>query len=144
MKVEKFKDITIGYMRRVGEYGSENEKLMETFKDFLKENGMLHDELVLLGIALDNPAIVPAKEQRYDVGVILEDNTETILDTRKIDDGNYAIFEVPHTRQGVISFWQNLPQLTAGLSIDYEKPIIERYSMEKVSNHLCEFCIPLK
>lgn len=44
----------------------------------------------------------------------------------------------------VSDFWKNIQTLTADLSIDVSKPIIERYAFSKISSHLCEFCIPLK
>lgn len=53
MKIEEFKDITIAYMRNIGEYGNKNEKLMVDFKNFLKENNLFTDTAIILGIALD-------------------------------------------------------------------------------------------
>lgn len=144
MKIEEFKNITIAYMRNTGEYGSKNKELMENFKDFLRTNHLLNEQTTILGIALDNPTFTPTNELRYDVGLIIDKNEEIALKKRKIDDGKYAIFEVSHTEQGVVSFWQDIPQLTADLSIDDKKPIIERYAMDKITNCLCEFCIPLK
>lgn len=78
------------------------------------------------------------------IGLIINEDKKISLHTRKVDDGKYATYEVAHTKQGVMSFWKNIPQLTATLFIDYDKPIIERYDMNKITNHLCEFCIPLK
>ena len=92
MKIEEFKDITIAYMRNIGEYGNKNEKLMVDFKNFLKENNLFTDTAIILGIALDNPNLIPADELRYDVGLILNENKKVNLPTRKIDDGKYAIF----------------------------------------------------
>lgn len=101
MKIEEFKDITIAYMRNIGEYGNKNEKLMVDFKNFLKENNLFTDTAIILGIALDNPNLIPADDLRYDVGLILNENKKVNLPTRKIDDGKYAIFEVIHTKQDV-------------------------------------------
>ncbi|MFR1599056.1 MAG: GyrI-like domain-containing protein, partial [Coprobacillus cateniformis] len=101
MKIEEFKNVTMIYMRHVGEYGLKNKELMETFKQFLKDNHLLNDQSVILGIALDNPQIVPADQLRYDVGLIVDETENDILPSRLIDDGKYAIFEVPHTAQGV-------------------------------------------
>ena len=66
------------------------------------------------------------------------------LPVRNIANGCYAIFEVEHTEESVSDFWKNIQTLTADLSIDVSKPIIERYAFSKISSHLCEFCIPLK
>ncbi len=144
MKMEEFKCSTIAYMRNIGAYGAKNEKLMEEFKQFLKDNNLLHTETTILGIALDNPATTPAEELRYDIGLIWAGDQKIRLNTRKIDDGRYAIFEAAHTKEGVASFWESIPQLTASLPIDNGKPIIERYNIAKITNRVCEFCIPLK
>ena len=143
MKIEEFKDITIAYMRNIGEYGNKNEKLMVDFKNFLKENNLFTDTAIILGIALDNPNLIPADELRYDVGLILNENKKVNLPTRKIDDGKYAIFEVIHTKQDVLSFWGNIHKLTADLLVDDRRQIIERYASNKIANHLCEFCVPI-
>ena len=59
----------------------------------MKENNLFTDTAIILGIALDNPNLIPADELRYDVGLILNENKKVNLPTRKIDDGKYAIFE---------------------------------------------------
>ena len=139
MKIETFQGITIAYMRRIGAYGPENRQLMEKLKAFLAQHDLLKS--TILGIPLDDPTITPAEKLRYDVGLIVPANATIPLPTRSIDDGTYAVFEVQHTQQGVSSFWQNIGQLT--LSIDNTKPIIERYSSQKIAEHLCEFCVPI-
>ena len=145
MKIEEFEDIKIAYMRRVGKYGLENKHLMETFKAYLKTKGLLKKETTILGIALDNPMYISEERQRYDVGIIIS-NKESKYDlpVRNIANGRYAIFEVEHTEESVSDFWKNIQTLTADLSIDVSKPIIERYAFSKISSNLCEFCIPLK
>ena len=145
MKIEEFEDIKIAYMRRIGKYGLENKHLMETFKDYLKARGLFKEETTILGIALDNPMYISEERQRYDVGVvILDKKSKYDLPVRNIASGHYAIFEGEHTAECVSNFWKNIQTLTADLSIDISKPIIERYAFSKISLHLCEFCIPLK
>ena len=139
MKIETFQGITIAYMRRIGAYGPENRQLMEKLKAFLAQHDL--SKSTILGIPLDDPTITPAEKLRYDVGLIVPVHAVIPLPTRSIDDGTYAVFEVQHTQQGVSSFWQNIGQLT--LSIDNTKPIIERYSSQKIAEHLCEFCVPI-
>ena len=139
MKIETFQGVTIAYMRRIGAYGPENRQLMEKLKAFLAQHDLLKS--TILGIPLDDPTITPAEQLRYDVGLIVPARAAIPLPIRSIDDGTYAVFEVQHTQQGVSSFWQNIGQLT--LSIDNTKPIIERYSSQKIVEHLCEFCIPI-
>ena len=139
MKIETFQGVTIAYMRRTGAYGPENRQHMEKLKAFLAQHDL--SKSTILGIPLDDPTITPAEQLRYDVGLIVPVRAAIPLPTRSIDDGTYAVFEVQHTQQGVSSFWQNIGQLT--LSIDNTKPIIERYSSQKIAEHLCEFCIPI-
>ena len=144
MIIEEFENIKIAYMRRVGEYGKENKKLMEIFKEYLKENRLFDENTVLVGIALDNPVETPATMQRYDVGIIVRDELDYDLPIREIANGEYAIFEVPHTKEDIMHFWKNIQNITANLPVDTSKPIIERYSNYKINSQLCEFCIPLK
>ena len=144
MKIEEFKNITIAYIRRTGNYGFENKIFMENFKEYLREKELLDKSSVILGIALDNPAMTDKNKLRYDVGLIVSGEPNTALDIRKIPDGMYAVFELPHTEQDVAAFWSNIEQLVGDLTVDKAKPMIERYSADKVAKHLCEFCIPLK
>ena len=144
MKIEEFRDITIAYMRRTGNYGFENKILMENFKEYLKEKKMLDDSSIILGIALDDPVHTDGDKLRYDVGLIISGENNAALSTRKIPDGTYAVFEIPHTEQDVADFWSNIEQLSGNLPVDETKPLSERYSADKVAKHLCEFCVPLK
>lgn len=145
MIIEEFKDIKIAYMRRTGRYGVENKQLMEVFKNYLKINDLFKNDTTILGIALDNPLLTPENEQRYDVGIIITGRKKHCdLPIRSIDNGRYAIFEVAHTEHDVSDFWENIEILTSDLSVDYTKPIIERYAFSKISLYLCEFCVPLK
>ena len=144
MIIEEFENVKIAYMRRIGEYGKENKRLMEIFKEYLKENRLFDENTVLVGIALDNPVETPATMQRYDVGIIVRDELEYALPIREIENGEYAIFEVPHTKENVMNFWENIQNITTDLPVDTSKPIIERYSNYKINSQLCEFCIPLK
>ncbi|WP_414698075.1 GyrI-like domain-containing protein [Peptacetobacter sp. AB845] len=144
MIIEEFENVKIAYMRRIGEYGKENKKLMEIFKEYLKENRLFDENTVLVGIALDNPVETPATMQRYDVGIIVRDELDYDLLIREIANGEYAIFEVPHTKEDIMHFWKNIQNITANLPVDTSKPIIERYSNYKINSQLCEFCIPLK
>lgn len=145
MIIEQFKDIQIAYIRRTGQYGEGNKKLMEEFKNYLKIHDLFTKNTTILAIALDNPSTTPENQQRYDVGIMVTDQQKHHdLPVRGIDDGAYAIFEIEHTQDAILDFWKNIEMLTSQLSIDYTKPIIERYSPSKILMHLCEFCIPLK
>ena len=130
-------------MRRTGEYGIKNKELMETFKAYLRERNLLSADSTILGIALDDPESVDKNNLRYDVGLVVTGNENIGLDVREIPDGMYAVFEIPHTIEAVSEFWNTLSSLLSKLPINRSKPIIERYNAAKISNHLCEFCIPI-
>lgn len=145
MKIEYFNDVYITYMRAVGEYGEKNHDLMDSFKKYLKKYNLMNDSLTILGIAMDNPQTTSIDELRYDVGIVsTSSNSHLDFPTRKIDDGEYAVFEVLHTNECVENFWRNIGELGSNLDVDFNKPVIERYSLKMIKNHLCEFCIPLK
>ena len=145
MTIETFEGVRIAYLRRTGRYGAGNRPLMEALKSRLREMELFDADTAILGIALDDPARTPADQQRYDVGVVLTGTAVPCgLPVRAIDDGRYAVFELPHTEEGVSNFWRNLQELTAGLPLDPTRPVLERYAAQKVSAHRCEFCVPLR
>ena len=145
MTIETFEGVWIAYLRRTGRYGAGNRQLMEALKSRLREMELFDADTTILGITLDDPARTPEDQQRYDVGVVLTGPAEPHgLPVRAIDDGRYAVFEVPHTEEGVSNFWRDLQELTAGLPLDPARPVIERYAFQKVSAHRCEFCVPLR
>lgn len=78
MKIEEFKNITIAYIRRTGNYGFENKIFMENFKEYLREKELLDKSSVILGIALDNPAMTDKNKLRYDVGLIVNGNPDIV------------------------------------------------------------------
>lgn len=145
MLIEKFENIYIAYMQRIGIYGTENKKLMETFKMYIRQKNLFDENTTILGIALDDPSMIPTDQLRYRVGIVtnmVEENCE--LPIYKVPDGLYAIFEVSHNENEIYEFWNNIAKLTRNIPIDNNRPIIERYSSKKLSQHLCEFCIPIK
>ncbi|MBM6929698.1 GyrI-like domain-containing protein [[Clostridium] spiroforme] len=145
MIIEQFKDIQIAYIRRTGQYGEGNKKLMEEFKNYLKIHDLFTENTTILAIALDDPSTTPENQQRYDIGIMMTDQQKHHdLPVRGIDDGAYAVFEIEHTPDAILDFWKNIERLTSQLAVDFTKPIIERYSSSKILMHLCEFCIPLK
>ena len=116
---------------------------MENFKQTLDREQLLDDQSVIFGIALDDPARVAAEKLRYDLGLVLRRGQSTSLETRTLEDGLYAVFEVPHTQSGILSFWRGLPALAADLPADRDRPVIERYAAPMIARHLCEMCVPL-
>lgn len=145
MKTEYLSNITIAYMRNIGEYGANNQQFMDRFKAYMSNHQLLNDQSVILGIALDNPAFTPRHLLRYDIGLIVDHHSLLLDDInyRAIDDGHYAIVEVDHTEEAVIAFWNNLSNLFHSLPVDQQRPVIERYDAKLLKDHRCEFCIPI-
>ena len=117
---------------------------METFKAYLRDRNLLSAGSTILGIALDDPYSVEKENQRYDVGLVVTGNENIGMEVREIPDGMDAVFEIFHTAEAASEFWNDLSSLLGKLPIDRSKPVVERYNAAKISNHLCEFCMPLK
>ena len=64
---ERIPSSMVIYMRRTGEYGIENYKLMDTFKKWVKENNLYDEDTVFYAIPMDNPEIVKPCQCCYDV-----------------------------------------------------------------------------
>ena len=62
-KEEFIPDTEVVYMRRIGQYGAENYALMAKMKSWAAERGILTEETVIYGIALDNPQNVVNTEK---------------------------------------------------------------------------------
>ena len=77
---------TMIYRRRVGAYGIENKKMMEAFKDWVKEEGMKGD---ILAIALDDPFTTLPSQCRYDVGIKVE--SSELENQRVFEAGKYRL-----------------------------------------------------
>lgn len=95
---------------------------------------------------MDNPEKCPPEFLRYDVGLLVSeefDNKIESLSIRELEGGIYAVFEVEHTKEGVEDFWNKFPTIATELAMDYSKPVIERYALEKIKMNKCEFCVPL-
>ena len=135
------------FMRRTGAYGIENNKLMETLKEWAKRKGLFKDSIIY-GIAHDNPAYTPQEQCRYDVCLVAETEfgaEDEAVQKGEILGGKYAVFTVPHTEEAVREFWTSVFQNLQGqeLQIDIEKPILERYRYQLVEDGKCEFCVPI-
>lgn len=139
-------------MRRIGEYGQENYKLMEDFKSWASENNLLDDNSIIYGIVRDDVKKIEPQNCRYDIGMAIELGTTckdkiNDLEVKKAIfalDGQYLIFKIEHTAEAVSEFWSNVFAILEkeNFRIDIEKPILERYSMHLVRDGFCEMCVP--
>lgn len=136
------------YMRRTGKYGSENYKLMDTFKKWIQENNLYDQDTVIYAIPMDNPEIVDPCQCRYDVCIKQPPNQKfapSQIKCRKMDGGKYLAFLIPHTAEAVQTAWKmcffELEEL--GYLMDKSRPVMERYKKTIVDRHCCELCIPI-
>lgn len=146
LQIEDMQEQDIIYARRTGPYGIENHKLMEIFKSWVREHGLLTDEAIILGIALDDPSMIIPENCRYDVCLIGSlKKKDAWVSERKLSRGKYAVLEMPHTVEMLGIAWQKgfAYVMKQGLALDSSRPVIERYVKKKVNVGLCEFCIPI-
>jgi len=143
--VESLPSKTVFYKRRVGAYGTENYALMDSVKTHLKKEKLFSENTIIYGIALDDPNKISAEHCRYDVAVE-SDAAITNMNSRELDSGEYAIFQIDHTSNAVSAFWNTFPSLLSqdSYTIDFSRPILERYKISLINNERCEMLVPIK
>ena len=147
-RTETMQPCTIAYMRRTGAYGIECKAVMEQLKSWAKQTNNLNDDSIILGIALDNPEVTAPESCRYDACLVVSNNFHTDADnvhTRKLNGGKYCVFTVAHTTEAIQQAWSTMfiEISTLEYTLDFSRPIIERYAMKMISKHLCELCVPI-
>lgn len=136
------------YMRRTGRYGPENNKLMDTFKNWVKENRLYDEDTAIYAIPMDNPETTAPCQCRYDVCIKqpLEPTYDrTQIRCRKLEGGKYLIFLIPHTAEAVQTAWRMCfsESEKSGYLFDQGRPVMERYRKTLADRHYCELCIPI-
>ncbi len=146
MNIEHIKETNVMYFRRIGAYGFENGKLMNSFKQWIKSEELFEGSTIL-GIALDNPQNVPNVNCRYDVCLITDQThfKNNRSEQRSLSAGNYAVFKIPHTKIAINEFYQNIKRIIFEKQLKViDEPIIERYQQKLVSLGYCEILIPIE
>ncbi|MFC0232386.1 GyrI-like domain-containing protein [Vagococcus entomophilus] len=143
--IEVLPSTKVFYKRRVGSYGIENYTLMEALKASLKREELFSENIVIYGIALDNPKKISPDHYRYDVAVE-SDISLPNMKTRNLDSGEYAIFQIDHTMDAISAFWSTFPSLLnkGSYIIDLSRPILERYNVNLINKGRCEMLVPIK
>jgi len=146
--IENMPVYRIAYIRQVGPYGKNNVEKMEELKRWAKNNNLLNDQSIILGIAQDNPETTKPENCRYDTCVVVSNDysvTGGNVMEGNIIGGQYAVFKIPHTAEAVQKAWIDIfPDLfRRGYQVDESRPIIERYVADMVNHHYCEICVPL-
>lgn len=145
MTIEYLPAYRLAYKRQRGPYGSENLKVMEELKNWAKAHE-LFEEGIIFGIPQDNPKETPPEACRYDSAIVVDE--ALVLDDSVKEgtfaEGQYAVFQVSHTAEGVAEAWQRVFERIAdeGLRLR-QAPIVERYRSELVKQHLSEICLPI-
>ncbi|MEH7126122.1 GyrI-like domain-containing protein [Bacillus sp. JJ1773] len=149
IKIEKIPAYLIAYIRQIGPYGINNVQTMEKLKEWAKSNHLFNDESIILGIAQDNPETTKPENCRYDTCIVVSNDysvTDGYVREGNIAGGRYAVFKINHTAEAVQKAWIDIfPELSRqGYQFDEARPILERYVVKMVKNHLCEICVPIK
>lgn len=150
MYFEQLPPTRIAYVRQTGPYGPSNIRAMEELKQWANQKQLLNEDAVLIGIPQDNPATTLPEHCRYDACIVIPDDfdfdTESGFDIHigTFPGGSYLIFTIPHTAEGIQKAWNEMiPQIQAeGYRMDH-KPVIERYRLQLLDQHLCELCVPV-
>ena len=138
----------IAYIRRIGPYGSRNREAIESLKNWVKDNLLLTEDNVILGIAQDDPTVTKLEDCRYDACLVIADDTrisDDAINLGSIAGGWHAVFTIDHTAEAMGMAWNKIfPELQRqGLQADNTRPVIERYAARMIRAHLCELCVPV-
>ncbi|ASK64169.1 DNA gyrase inhibitor [Virgibacillus phasianinus] len=145
-KVETFPDYRIAYMRRVGPYDPANIVVMEGLKKWAKDRNLL-ESITLFAVPQDNPETTLPENCRFDACIVLSKDyqMDSSIYEGEIPGGKYLVYEIEHTAKDIQKAYSNIfPSLQQnGYQMD-NKPIIEKYVGDMISNPYCEICVPVK
>ncbi|WP_405114000.1 GyrI-like domain-containing protein [Paenibacillus sp. FSL K6-1217] len=147
IQLESIPATRIAYVRQTGPYGLGNAQAMEQLKHWAREHGLLQGSAVLFGIPQDNPSTTQPEDCRYDACISLPENPPAgaSIPYGELPGGAYAVITILHTAEAVQQAWEEiLPALySSGHKLDPGRPVMERYTEDRVSRHLCELCFPV-
>ncbi|WP_226666220.1 AraC family transcriptional regulator [Metabacillus litoralis] len=145
-KIETIPNDRIAYMRRVGPYGPANTEVMEKLKNWAKEKNLL-ETAILFAIAQDNPETTLPENCRFDACIVIpkEFHCDDSVSEGELTGGKYMICEVKHTAEAIQKAYSDIFQLLQMHGYEMEnKPMMEKYIGDPVSNPYCDICIPIK
>ncbi|AIQ41993.1 GyrI-like domain-containing protein [Paenibacillus sp. FSL R7-0297] len=147
IQLETLPATRIAYMRQTGPYGPGNSKAMEALKEWARAHQLLTGSAILFGIPQDNPDTTLPEHCRYDACISVPENApaDKSIHYGEIPGGTYAVVTIQHTAEAVQKAWTEiLPALySSGHLLDYQRPVMERYTGDMISNHLCQLCFPV-
>lgn len=148
ISIEMIPSYKIAYIRRTGPYGGENVQVMEQLKSWARENNLLDENSIILGIAQDNPQFIEPKHCRYDTCLVVSGELKAdsnYINTGRIIGGKYCVFKISHTSDAVNKAWTEIFSELAKINYEFDdsRPILERYTMKMINMHYCEICVPI-
>ncbi len=145
-KVETFPNYPIAFMRRVGQYGSANIEVMEKLKKWAKEKNLL-ETAILFAIPQDNPETTLPDNCRFDACIVIPNDyqvDDSVLEGG-LSGGKYIIYEVKHTADDIQKAYSDIFQSLQNNRYRMDnKPIMEKYIGDMVTNPFCQICVPVK
>ena len=118
-----------------------NAALMAKMKNRITEKGLWQENTTIWAVPWDNPQTTPPHLCRYDVC------TQGLLNlpVQTLPGGKYLIFILPHTTEALAQAWAGCFDAAAaqGYTIDFRRPIMERYVKKEVDRHRCDLCLPI-
>ncbi|HZH63091.1 MAG TPA: GyrI-like domain-containing protein [Metabacillus sp.] len=146
IKVECLPKYRIAYMRQTGPYGPNNIHVMRRLKEWAKENKLLTESAIVLGISQDDPNTTVPESCRFDACIVISNDyqIDDFVSENELPGGEYAIFTVKHTAEDIQRAWTEIfTEISIrGYQID-SKPIFEKYIGEMVNSDYCEICVPI-
>lgn len=147
IKLETLPHYRIAYVRQVGPYGPDNIQVMDKLKQWARENDLLTESTIILGIPQDNPETTLPENCRYDASIVISSDyqVEHSVDVSELAGGAYVICTIKHTAEDIQRAWNEIVPFiqSNGYQMDH-KPIIERYMGDMTSNETCDLCVPVK
>ncbi|MGM9988790.1 MAG: GyrI-like domain-containing protein [Bacillaceae bacterium] len=146
IQIETLPNYRIAYVRQIGPYGPRNMQAMEKLKKWAIEKDIMKSS-VIFGIPQDDPETTLPENCRYDACIVISKDyqlDDSICES-ELAGGDYVVCKIKHTAEAIQKAWDEIfPYLhSKGYQID-NKPVIERYTGEMITNHYCEICVPLK
>lgn len=136
----------IAYVRVTGPFGQGNARAMTDVKRWASRRGLLVHGAILCGIPRDDPSAVPPEECRYDAAIVVSEDLGLDGDVRSgtLAGGRHAVFEVPHTADGVGAAWSNIfTEIELRGLKPRTEPIFEMYTSDLLERHLCQIWVPI-
>jgi len=149
--IEKFNDIPVAYIRKMGPYGAETcGAAFAELSAWAGPKGLLATEK-LYGVYWDNPEVTAPEKCRVDACVSIPDQTPTSapVSTQTIGGGTYAICHFEMEGNDFHQAWEESYKWLVDSEYEFdEKPCLERYHCSPEHHPegkwVFDICLPVK